>query len=76
MTNPNITPLHLIKQEVVQAAACNEYVLTNINVQIIKAIIQHIPSLLQNAECALNVLWTLSKLVKKYPSRVALAAFV
>jgi hypothetical protein len=46
----------LIKQEVVQAAACNKYVLTIINVLIIKAIIQHIPLLLQNAECALNIL--------------------
>jgi hypothetical protein len=46
----------LIKQEVVQAAACNKYLLTNINVPIIKAIIQNIPLLLQNAECALNVL--------------------
>jgi hypothetical protein len=66
----------LIKQEVVQAAACNEYVLTNINVQIIKAIIQHIPSLLQNAECALNVLSDTFQVGQEIPPRVALAAFV
>jgi hypothetical protein len=55
-TNPGIIPLHQIQHEVIQATACDEYIVTFYNIPLVKSIIQNAPPLLNDTESALHVL--------------------
>ena len=44
-TNPHIIPVHQVQQKVMNAAACDEYLLAILNISVVKSVIQNPPPL-------------------------------
>jgi hypothetical protein len=55
-TGPNIVAHHDVEEKVVKATACDEYFFANLNVSIHQSVVEYPPALLQNSECAFNIL--------------------
>ena len=68
-TNPDICPLHQIQHEVIQATACNKYVVTFDNLVLVKSIVQYMPPLLNDPKSALYVLANALDVHREIPLR-------
>ena len=55
-TYPNVRLLHQIQEEVIQATARHEYFLANLNITLVKSIVEYPPPLLHDSERTLHIL--------------------